>query len=448
MVECHTQHACGGCTAGEPCYAADNPCEAGQVCAFLNKKDNGDGTGWGQCGASYQCTWPPMADFLWLGGWTMTESHGGKESGGKNKPGDPRVGASIPSDRYGYSKLPGTGGWTKRNKWGFEMSLDFGVRERKDYFGAGRHGHVNWPPRHIDSTKDNPQTFGATSSDRYVSRCGWSHDTPAGDFVVNSETGHALAESFGNCGQPPGALGPLNDYKSIQEHAVFGHWVWADPKLGVHEGCSYDDDGRPYNCEKYDGCRTEFHMKPKTKYKDGVYPKACSHKGGKRVGQGHLPFTDAAAAAAYRGAVNTTRGGYACQPWDAVAYDPKMRERKGPDEAADGMPERHVCQKVCPANEQTRAYTPLEPNDAGSGAALLGKSTEAIQNGPDTPIPQGIFAIEHLASSLCIQLMDGSAGHGKGQDASGHRRRRSARARGRARGRAAKDATSQSCACA
>ena len=48
-----------------------------------------------------------------------------------------------------------------------------------------------------------------------------------------------MAESFGNCGQPPGALGPLNDYKSIQEHAVFGHWVWADPKLGVHEGCSY-----------------------------------------------------------------------------------------------------------------------------------------------------------------------------------------------------------------
>jgi len=51
--------------------------------------------------------------------------------------------------------------------------------------------------------------------------------------------------------------------------------------------------------------------------------------------------------------------------------------------------------------------------------------TEAIQNGPDTPIPQGIFAIEHLASSLCIQLMDGSAGHGKGGDATGHRRRRS-----------------------
>jgi len=61
MWDCHEQHACGGCTAGEPCHEADNPCAAGEVCSPLlglqnsgnSNFDNGDGTGWGTCSASY-----------------------------------------------------------------------------------------------------------------------------------------------------------------------------------------------------------------------------------------------------------------------------------------------------------------------------------------------------------------------------------------------------------
>ena len=66
MYDCHELHACGGCATGAACFAADNPCEAGQVCTPLlglqssgqSNFNNGDGTGWGQCGASFECTWP------------------------------------------------------------------------------------------------------------------------------------------------------------------------------------------------------------------------------------------------------------------------------------------------------------------------------------------------------------------------------------------------------
>ena len=80
--------------------------------------------------------------------------------------------------------------------------------------------------------------------------------------------GEVAADHWGNCAVPPGALGAKSaSYSEVMQNAVMGHWVWADPQLGVGQGC--DENGE--NCAVEDGCKEAYHWKPSTRYQGGTW---------------------------------------------------------------------------------------------------------------------------------------------------------------------------------
>ena len=87
------------------------------------------------------------------------------------------------------------------------------------------------------------------------------------ELVPNAD-GEVAADHWGNCGVPPGALGAKSaSYSEVMQNAVMGHWVWADPQLGVGQGC--DENGE--NCAVEDGCKAAYHWKPATRYPGGTW---------------------------------------------------------------------------------------------------------------------------------------------------------------------------------